>query len=164
MRRFPPVIAAALAVFLAYGCSKASLPSDQEPSDPAPGANTGSNPGNNTGGSKPGGTATGLTPSQQSDWKGIEQLEAQAKALAKIDGCADSSDCRSAPVGSRACGGPRYYIPWCAKTTDSVALYGKLAEVAKAEEAYNKKYSLMSTCEFRMPPLVVSSGGSCVVK
>ncbi len=159
MRRFSPVITAALAVLLACGCSKTSLPSDQEPSDTAPGANTGSSPGNNTGGSN-----TGLTPSQQSDWNGIERLEAQAKALAKIDGCANSTECRSAPVGNRACGGPRYYIPWCAKTTDSVALYSKLAEVAKAEDAYNKKYNLVSTCEFRMPPLVVASGGSCVVK
>jgi hypothetical protein len=101
--------------------------------------------------------------SQQSDWAAIVRLEDGAKAIAKIPGCA-SSECRAAPVGSRACGGPRYYIPYCAKTTDSVTLYRKLDEVAKAERAYNAKYKLASTCEFRMPPLVEAIGGSCVAK
>lgn len=143
-----------VAVILAIGCSKASIPSDQGDSDTPPG----SKPGTSTG---PG---SGSTPSQQADWNAIEQLEVQAKAIAKIDGCPTSADCRSAPVGSRSCGGPRYYIPWCAKTTDSAALYSKLAEVAKAEQDYNKKYELMSTCEFRMPPVVESSAGSCLAK
>lgn len=166
MTRFSSAISAAFMIFLASACSKASIPSEQGNSEPAPGAsigttpgNPGSSPGTNTGGSK-----SGLTPSQQADWNAIEQLEAQAKAIAVIEGCPSDSDCRSAPVGSRACGGPRYYIPWCAKATDSAALYKKLDEVSAAEQAYNKKYDLMSTCEFRMPPLVASSGGSCVVK
>jgi hypothetical protein len=158
MTRFSCAVAAVLLVFLAGSCSKASIPSDQSNSD-TPGADGGTAPATNTGGNK-----SDLTPSQQSDWNAIERLEAQAKAIAVIDGCLSSSDCRSAPVGSRACGGPRYYIPWCAKTTDSAALYRKLAEVSAAEQAYNKKYEIMSTCEFRMPPLVASSAGSCVVK
>jgi hypothetical protein len=161
MPPFSSAISAAFLIFLASGCSKASLPSDQSKSEPAPGAEKGtpSTPGANTGGNK-----SGMNASQQADWNSIEQLEAQAKAIAVLDGCPSASDCRSAPVGSRGCGGPRYYIPWCAKTTDSAALYRKLAEVAAAEQAYNKKYEIMSTCEFRMPPLVESSGGSCIVK
>lgn len=107
---------------------------------------------------------TGLTGSRQTDWAAIEKLEEAAKAIAKTEGCSSSSDCKAAPVGSRACGGPRYYLPYCAKTTDSAALYRKLDEVARAEQAYNRKYDLASTCEFRMPPLVESVGGSCVAK
>lgn len=167
MTRFSSAISAAFLVFLATGCSKASIPSDQDNAEPAPGTSTGTNAGTNPGtspGSNTGGNRSGMTPNQQSDWNGIEQLEVQAKALAVIDGCQNSADCRSAPVGSRACGGPRYYIPWCAKTTDSVALYKKLDEVAAAEQAYNKKYNLASTCEFRMPPVVEASAGACVAK
>jgi hypothetical protein len=107
----------------------------------------------------PGGS--GSVSTQQSDWSAIEQLESQAKAIAKTAGCAATSGCRAAPVGSRACGGPRYYIPYCAITTDSAALYRKLDEVAKAERAYNAKYQIVSTCEFRMPPTVQSTGGVC---
>ncbi len=107
---------------------------------------------------------TGLTGSQQTDWAAIQKLEEAAKAIAKTTGCSSSSDCKAAPVGSRACGGPRYYLPYCAKTTDSAALYRKLDEVAKAEQAYNRKYNVASTCEFRMPPAVEVVGGSCVAK
>ena len=101
--------------------------------------------------------------SQQDDWSAILKLEDQAKAIAKVSGCA-TSECRAAAVGSRACGGPRYYLPYCAKTTDSVALYGKLNEVAKAEQAYNRKYKIVSSCIFLMPPQVEVVGGSCVAK
>lgn len=109
-------------------------------------------------------TDEGLTPEQQTEWNAIEALEAESKAIAKIDGCVASSECRTAPVGSRACGGPRYYIPWCSVTTDSAALYAKLAKVAEAEQAYNRKHSLASTCEMRLAPEVVSSGGSCITR
>lgn len=101
---------------------------------------------------------------QEADWALILQLETQAKALAKTGGCTASSDCRSAAVGQKACGGPRYYLPWCAKSTDSAALYSKLAEITKAEQAYNQKYQITSTCEFRVAPIVVASGGSCVAQ
>ena len=165
MTRFSTAISAAFLVLLAGGCSKASLPSDQDDPEPTPGASTGTNPAPAPAtGTNPGGKHSDLTPAEQADWNAIEQLEVQAKALAIVTGCQSSSDCRSAPVGSRACGGPRYYIPWCAKATDSTALYKKLAEVAAAEQAYNKKYNLASTCEFRMPPTVESSAGTCVAK
>ena len=112
----------------------------------------------------PAGSDNGFTPEQQTEWNAIEALEVEGKAIAKIDGCVASSACRTAPVGSRGCGGPRYYIPWCSATTDSAALYAKLAQVAKAEQAFNAKYSMASTCEMRLAPAVVSSGGSCVTQ
>jgi hypothetical protein len=101
------------------------------------------------------------TNEQQRDWAGIEALEREAKAIARTTGCSSTSGCRAAPVGNRACGGPRYYIVYCAATTDSVELYRKLDEVAAAENAYNRKYGIMSTCEFRMPPDVTMIGGEC---
>jgi len=105
----------------------------------------------------------GVAGTKDGDWSAILKLEDEAKAIAKVSSCT-SSECRAAPVGSRACGGPRYYLPYCAKTTDSAALYSKLDEVAKAERAYNRKYSLASTCEFRMPPSVEAVAGVCTAK
>src|SRR5215217_6762367 len=49
-------------------------------------------------------------PTQDSEWKAVEQLEAQARAIARIDGCNASSDCASAAVGKKACGSPRDYL------------------------------------------------------
>jgi len=50
---------------------------------------------------------------------------------------------------------------YCSQTTDSAALYRKLEAVAAAEHEYNTRYKIMSTCEFRMPPQVALSGGTC---
>jgi hypothetical protein len=115
-------------------------------------------------GMNPPGSKTAVPATQQGDWAAIEKLEGEAKTIARTAGCTASGDCKAAPVGSRACGGPRYYLPYCAKTTDSVSLLRKLDEVARAEQAYNRKYNLASTCEFRMPPTVTAVGGSCVAQ
>lgn len=91
----------------------------------------------------------------------LTKLEAEARALARADGCSSSNECRTAPVGSRPCGGPRDYIVYCARTTDSVALFRKLDELRLAEMEYNRKSGLASTCEFRMPPAVGLEAGQC---
>jgi hypothetical protein len=97
----------------------------------------------------------------ETDQQRIQRLEREARTLARTDGCQRGGDCRAAPVGDRPCGGPRTYLVYCARTTDSVALYRKLDELARAEREYNQKQGLMSTCEFRTPPAVTASGGSC---
>lgn len=98
---------------------------------------------------------------KESDWAAIVSIEAQAKAIANTSGCSTVSQCRTAPVGNQACGGPRYYIAYCANTTDSVALFRKLDEVARAETEYNRKYELVSTCVLRTPPALRLESGSC---
>ena len=94
----------------------------------------------------------------------VRRLEREAIALARTDGCATAQQCRSAPLGSRPCGGPRYYVPYCPLTTDSAALFSKLAEMARAEEDYNRRMGLASTCEFRMPPELEVNAGACRAK
>jgi hypothetical protein len=115
-------------------------------------------------GGQPGKNAAAPSPAggtQAGDWAAIEKLEAEAKAIAKTSGCATAAECRSAPVGSRGCGGPRYYIPYCAATTDSAALFRKLDQIVAAEKAYNARYQIMSTCEMRLPPALAVTGGAC---
>lgn len=91
----------------------------------------------------------------------VDRLEQEARAIARTDGCNSSSQCRTAPVGAKACGGPRTYLVYCAATTDSVALFRKLAELQAAEQKYNEQSGLASTCEYRLPPGVTAIGGSC---
>jgi hypothetical protein len=111
--------------------------------------------------SGPGGDKVVFTGDQKSDWAQITAIENEAKAIVKIDGCSSAGECRTAAVGSRACGGPRYYLVYCSKTTDTAALFKKLEAVAAAEREFNSKYQIVSTCEFRMPSTVGLSGGSC---
>lgn len=147
MTRFRILFVLGAAAALAAACVQTSTPSDGSGSANPPPSNDGASP-----------------QTQQADWAVILKLEEQAKGIAKTTGCSTSSECRSAPVGSRGCGGPRYYIPWCAKSTDSASLYTKLGEVAKAEEAYNRKYNIVSTCEYRLPPQVGVAGGACTAQ
>jgi len=111
--------------------------------------------------SGPDGDKIVFTGDQKADWAQVTALETEAKALAKTDGCSTAGECRTAPVGSRACGGPRYYLVYCSRTTDSAALFKKLDAIAAAEREYNTRYKIISTCEFRMPPMVALTGGSC---
>ena len=76
-------------------------------------------------------------------------------------GCATATACRTAPVGSRGCGGPRSYVVYCPASTDTAALLRKLAELERAEREYNEREGVVSTCEMRMPPAVTAQGGSC---
>ena len=105
--------------------------------------------------------APGQPAQQESATARIARLEKEARALARTEGCTSADQCRSAPVGERACGGPRDYIVYCARTTDSAALYRKLDELKQAEIENNKATGAMSTCEFRMPPRTGLSGGQC---
>ena len=91
----------------------------------------------------------------------LVRLEADARALATQTGCGGASGCRSAPVGAKACGGPRTYLVYCAATTDSVALFKRLDELKQAELQFNQSAGMAGTCDFRMPPSVTVQGGSC---
>lgn len=91
----------------------------------------------------------------------VSRLEREAKVLAITSGCANAGDCRSAPVGVKACGGPRYYLPYCPATTDSAALFRKLAELAEAEREYNRRNRITSDCSVPIPAPLVAANGTC---
>lgn len=105
--------------------------------------------------------AGAMTGDQEQDWAAIGRMEDEARTLAVATNCASADDCRTAPVGNRACGGPRYYLVYCGTRADSTALFTKLDEIVRAEDEYNRRYEIVSTCEFRMPPEIAFGGGEC---
>jgi hypothetical protein len=144
----PKLLAAAAALALA-ACTPAHAPGDGARTD-APAAPPAAQ------------LADSRSPSADAepDTGRIARLEREAYALVHTEGCT-AGQCRSAPVGSRPCGGPRAYVVYCAATTDSAALFAKLAELARAEEEYNRRAGMASTCEMRLPPTVTVTGGRC---
>jgi len=90
-----------------------------------------------------------------------EKLSAEAKALANPSGCEKVEECEVAGFGHKACGGPREYIAYCAKTTDVKALQSKLAELEKAEQLWQTETGAVSDCSLtrRPPPRFVD--GQC---
>lgn len=108
--------------------------------------------------------ADSSTPNRQGavdDTASLAQLEREARALVRTTGCVGGSSCRTAPLGWRACGGPRDYVVYCAASTDTVAMLRKLEELERAEREYNQRTGMVSTCEMRLPPNVGLQGGSC---
>lgn len=91
----------------------------------------------------------------------LARLEREARALANTEGCTTVSQCRVAPVGAKPCGGPRYWLPYCAASTDSAALFRKLAELEAAEKAYNTAHHIVSDCSIAAPPVPTLQGGMC---
>lgn len=105
-------------------------------------------------------TSTSST-AQPSDSEQIVLLEREALELVHNDGCDTADQCRVAPVGAKACGGPRYWVTYCPATTDSAALFHKLDELRTAEQKYNKAHGVISDCSIVGPPTPVVSAGVC---
>ena len=92
----------------------------------------------------------------------VTRLEARLRETANPDGCDSAGQCKAAPIGERACGGPREYVVYCPLTTDETALLALVDSLKQAEMAYNEATGAVSTCEYRMPPTMTVSGGRCV--
>lgn len=90
-----------------------------------------------------------------------EKLAAEAKTLAKVDGCAKVEECAVAGFGHKACGGPREFIAYCTKTTDEKALLSKLTELEQAEQKWQTATGEVSTCSLTRRPPPRLEGGQC---
>lgn len=91
----------------------------------------------------------------------VTRLEARLRELASTDGCDSVAQCKTAPLGERACGGPRDYVVYCAATTDETALLAVVDSLKNAETQLNAATGAVSTCEFRMPPDLTVDAGKC---
>lgn len=78
--------------------------------------------------------------------------------------CDNASQCRTLPVGSKACGGPAGYLPWSTKRSNGELLARLAAEQAAAESQQNAKSGMMSTCSVEQDPGATCSAGKCVLQ
>jgi hypothetical protein len=99
--------------------------------------------------------------SQLCDPSEIARLESEARELAVAEGCEDVSQCRTAPLGAMACGGPRDYVVYCEDTTDEQALQRALDRLARREDRFNRQCGILSICVFITPPEVELVEGEC---
>ncbi|WP_309894768.1 hypothetical protein [Archangium sp.] len=98
---------------------------------------------------------------RQCDATELATLETEARELVNAGGCTDVSQCRTAPVGARACGGPRDYVIYCAESTDEDALLRALDRLVRREERFNRQCGVFSICIFLSPPEIELVGDVC---
>jgi hypothetical protein len=88
-----------------------------------------------------------------------EEIATASKSLTaavQLDNqCATSSDCTTAAIGARACGGPSGYVVFAIKSSN-IEDIRKLAQLTTSlERQYNKETSVMSICSMVMAPTAV---------
>lgn len=88
-------------------------------------------------------------------------LLAQIRALIGNASCTDGGQCRTLPIGSRACGGPEGYLAYSTSSAPEAELKA-LAERHKQERAdFHAKSGAMSNCRYMPDPGAVCVAGTC---
>lgn len=107
------------------------------------------------------GPSTPGAPAQENATEAAVGTLERMRALAGAASCAESSQCRTLPVGAMACGGPESYLPYSVSGTDEKALRA-LGEQYKAErKAANTAGGMMSICRHQIDPGAVCVSGTC---
>lgn len=102
-----------------------------------------------------------LSGDMAADRAELQRLESHARAAARVEGCDAAGSCAAAPLGAKACGGPRDHVVYCRLSTDEAELTASLAALERFEREFNQRYGIASNCALEMPPAVGASGGSC---
>ena len=74
------------------------------------------------------------------------------------------SQCRILEVGVRPCGGPWEYRVFSTAGGDPGRVLQLTAAYNDRNEEMNRRFELVSTCEYREPPEVVLEGGRCTTR
>jgi hypothetical protein len=90
-------------------------------------------------------------------------LRQQIQAEIGDASCDTSEQCRTLPVGHRACGGPESFLPYSTKRSDTAKLLDLAAQDSAASKAQNEQSGMMSTCQAITDPGSTCSAGHCVV-
>jgi len=94
--------------------------------------------------------------------KNLEKQLAEIHSVINADSCPETGECGFLAYGSKACGGPQGYLLF-SNQVDIEALTKMVEEYNKAEDAYNKKFGIISDCMYATPPEKLACvNGKCV--
>lgn len=103
--------------------------------------------------STPAAASTAAAPGQDT----LARLRAAVGSAA----CTDNGQCRTLPVGARACGGPEGYLAYSTAGGKEAALRALAEQHQQEARAANTKSGMISTCQFMPDPGAVCKAGSC---
>ena len=82
--------------------------------------------------------------------------------------CQQDSDCRTLPIGQKACGGPEAWLPWSVRAVPTPERQQALAELARqhaqARDAEHRASGRMSTCNVLPDPGASCQAQRCVLR
>ncbi|TFW13962.1 hypothetical protein E4L96_18930 [Massilia arenosa] len=85
-------------------------------------------------------------------------------ALTAAGTCTADADCRTLPVGARACGGPEAYLPYSTKGTDVPALQALADQLAAERRAEIARTGEQGTCMFKPDPGAECRAQRCTLR
>ncbi|MFG6485295.1 hypothetical protein ACG04R_01355 [Roseateles sp. BYS78W] len=89
------------------------------------------------------------------------RLGRELRSLIGPAACSSDAQCRTVPVGAKACGGPAGYWAWSTKDTDGEALKALAAAQAAAHRREVEASGLRSNCAMTADPGAVCVAGHC---
>ncbi len=81
----------------------------------------------------------------------LRHLHEEILTLANSLPCTDPTQWAFTALGSKACGGPASYIAY-PENSNSQSFLSLVEQYTEAQQAFNKKYGVISDCMFIMPP------------
>ena len=88
---------------------------------------------------------------QETDHQKLMDLFNEISEIAYSKPCSNNNDWTFTAYGSKACGGPQGFIPYSTKI-DTDTFLKKVEEYTKGEDAFNKKWEIVSTCDLPAQP------------
>jgi hypothetical protein len=91
--------------------------------------------------------------SQETEMQNLTKMHEEiiSMSMVNITPCTNPAEWSITAIGSKACGGSAGYIPYSLKINVTEFLK-KVENYTKAEDAYNKKWGIISTCDIILPP------------
>jgi hypothetical protein len=95
---------------------------------------------------------------------------AEAALLARIRAevgdaaCSSDAQCRTLPIGAKACGGPASWMAWSTANADAGKLQDWSAELAALQRRRFAAGGIMSTCSIVPDPGATCQAGHCVLR
>jgi hypothetical protein len=103
---------------------------------------------------------TKAVPPEQSS----AELRQQILGEVAKDGCDNSQQCHTLPMGAKACGGPESYVAWSDKFLSGEKLQQLGERYAAARRFDNQREGLMSNCALTPDPGAVCRAKRCVLQ
>jgi len=89
------------------------------------------------------------------------RLGQELRTLIGTAACSTDAQCRTVPVGAKACGGPAGYWAWSTQNTDGDALKALAARQAAAHRREIEASGLRSNCAVTADPGAACVAGRC---
>lgn len=94
---------------------------------------------------------------QETSLQSLEALEEEINALSESVPCSNSAEWKFTPMGSKACGGPIRYVAYHVSVENQ--FLDLVNEYTSRQEAYNKKFDVVSDCSLLEAPKGVTCEG-----